>query len=72
MSTERVALLLLLADSETVEELKRRLSPELRADLIEEAINPYFKMSPEAEMALAGVKTEKAARARRSKKRSTT
>ena len=58
------ALLALLIDAATIKELKKRLTPSQRADLVMEIINPHRPLDTEKRAALAGV-TASAMRARR-------
>jgi phenylpyruvate tautomerase PptA (4-oxalocrotonate tautomerase family) len=64
---ERASLLALLIDEPTIRILKKRLTPEQRADLVLEIINPHRPLATEQKAALAGV-TESAMRKRRARK----
>jgi DNA-directed RNA polymerase specialized sigma24 family protein len=58
--------LLALLDKETIAILKERLSPEQRADLVMELINPHKPLTTAEKAALAGV-SEKTVRNRAGK-----
>lgn len=62
--SERAYLLARLMDEPTIKALKRRLSPDERADLILEIINPHRPLTTKAKARLAGV-SDRAMRARK-------
>jgi len=67
-SSDRATLLSLLIDKEVLDILKGRLSPEMRADLVMELVNPYRPLKTREKAKLGGVSekaiTERAARER--------
>ncbi len=53
--SDRAELLTLLMDDEVIAILKARLTPEQRADLVMEIINPHRQLTTREKAALAGV-----------------